>query len=60
MIATARLTGQTLGASLAALQFNLFAHGGALMALRVAAGFALLAAGFSAMRRGGPRKAPAG
>jgi DHA2 family multidrug resistance protein-like MFS transporter len=53
MIATTRMTGQTVGAALAALQFNLFAQNGALIALRMAAVSALLAAALSSMRRRG-------
>jgi DHA2 family multidrug resistance protein-like MFS transporter len=51
LIATARLTGQTLGASLAALIFAVSAHDGAVIALRYAAVVALLAAGISATRQ---------
>jgi MFS transporter, DHA2 family, multidrug resistance protein len=38
--ATARLTGQTIGAALAALCFSLAGHGGAALALALGAGFA--------------------
>lgn len=53
LIATARLTGQTLGASLAALMFAVSAHDGAVRALRCAALVALFAAGVSALRQRG-------
>jgi MFS transporter, DHA2 family, multidrug resistance protein len=50
MLGTARLTGQTLGAALTAILFDLFATRGETIALEVAAGFALVAAAVSAMR----------
>jgi len=50
MLGTARLTGQTLGAVLTAILFDLFASRGETIALEVAAAFALVAAAVSAMR----------
>jgi hypothetical protein len=50
MLGTARLTGQTLGAALTAILFDLFATRGETIALEAAAGFALVAAAVSAMR----------
>lgn len=52
MLGTARLTGQTLGAVLTAILFDLFAVRGETIALEVAAGFALAAAVISLMRLG--------
>jgi DHA2 family multidrug resistance protein-like MFS transporter len=40
IVATARLTGQTVGAALAALCFGLAGHDGAVVALALGAGFA--------------------
>jgi MFS transporter, DHA2 family, multidrug resistance protein len=40
IVATARLTGQTLGAALAALCFSLAGHDGATLALALGTGFA--------------------
>jgi MFS transporter, DHA2 family, multidrug resistance protein len=57
MLGTARLTGQTLGAALVALIFNMFSSSGNMAALVVAAGFAAAAAIVSCMRIGRP---PAG
>jgi MFS transporter, DHA2 family, multidrug resistance protein len=56
MLGTARLTGQTLGAVLTAILFDLFkaAHG-EILALEVAAAFALTAALISSMRLAGGR-----
>jgi DHA2 family multidrug resistance protein-like MFS transporter len=50
MLSTARLTGQTTGAVLAAIFFELFAARGEVVALSVAAGLALAAAGVSVLR----------
>jgi DHA2 family multidrug resistance protein-like MFS transporter len=55
MLGTARLTGQTLGAVLTAILFDLFHVGGETMALEVAAAFALSAAGISMLRLGRDR-----
>ena len=52
MLGTARLTGQTLGAVLTAILFELFAARGETIALEVAAAFALTAAVISIMRLG--------
>ena len=48
--ATARLTGQTTGAALAALCFSLAGHGGATVALALGAGFAALGSLMSFLR----------
>jgi DHA2 family multidrug resistance protein-like MFS transporter len=50
MLSTARLTGQTIGATLVALLFNLSAMHGAMIALIVAAVCAMAAAAVSFMR----------
>src|ERR1700710_144676 len=50
MVATARLTGQTTGAALAALCFSLVGREGATLALVLGAGFAALGCGMSVMR----------
>ena len=50
IVATARLTGQTLGAALAALCFSLAGHDGATLALAVGAGFAGLGSVISVLR----------
>jgi len=50
IVATARLTGQTLGAALAALCFELGGHGGATLALALGAGFAALGCVMSFLR----------
>ena len=50
MLATARLTGQTMGAVLTATFLHLFGAAGAVVSLSVAAAFAVVAAGFSLMR----------
>lgn len=50
MLGTARLTGQTSGAVLTAIFFEMFANRAELIALGVAAGLAIVAAGFSALR----------
>jgi DHA2 family multidrug resistance protein-like MFS transporter len=57
IVATARLTGQTLGAALAALCFGLAGHDGATLALALGAGFAALGSVMSFLRLavGGPR-----
>jgi MFS transporter, DHA2 family, multidrug resistance protein len=57
--ATARLTGQTVGAALAALCFSLAGHGGAAVALALGAGFAALGSVMSFLRLtvGPPRNA---
>ncbi len=52
MLGTARLTGQTLGAVLTATLFQLFQTRGETLALEAAAGFALVSAGVSLLRRG--------
>ena len=58
IVATARLTGQTVGAALAALCFALAGHDGATLALALGAGFAALGAVMSFLRLavGPPRK----
>jgi DHA2 family multidrug resistance protein-like MFS transporter len=50
IVATARLTGQTLGAALAALCFALGGHNGATVALTVGAGFAAVGSLMSFLR----------
>jgi DHA2 family multidrug resistance protein-like MFS transporter len=50
MVATARLTGQTIGAALAALCFSLAGHDGAALALALGAGFAGLGSVMSFLR----------
>jgi DHA2 family multidrug resistance protein-like MFS transporter len=50
IVATARLTGQTLGAALAALCFALGGHNGATLALALGAGFAALGSVMSFLR----------
>jgi DHA2 family multidrug resistance protein-like MFS transporter len=50
IVATARLTGQTLGAALAALCFALGGHDGATLALALGAGFAALGGVMSFLR----------
>jgi DHA2 family multidrug resistance protein-like MFS transporter len=50
IVATARLTGQTLGAALAALCFALAGHNGAMLALALGAGFAALGSVMSFLR----------
>ena len=50
IVATARLTGQTLGAALAALCFTLAGHDGATLALALGAGFAALGSVMSFLR----------
>jgi DHA2 family multidrug resistance protein-like MFS transporter len=52
MLGTARLTGQTSGAVLTAIFLQLFASRGEIVALYVAAAFAIIAACFSLMRAG--------
>lgn len=58
IVATARLTGQTIGAALAALCFALAGHDGATLALALGAGFAALGSVMSFLRMlvGAPRK----
>jgi DHA2 family multidrug resistance protein-like MFS transporter len=58
IVATARLTGQTIGAALAALCFALAGHDGAALALALGAGFAALGSVMSFLRLavGAPRK----
>src|SRR5260370_35241524 len=58
IVATARLTGQTAGAALAALCFALAGHDGATLALALGAGFAALGSVMSFLRLvvGAPRK----
>ncbi len=50
MVATARLTGQTLGAALTALCFGLAGGDGAVLALALGAGFAALGSVMSFLR----------
>jgi DHA2 family multidrug resistance protein-like MFS transporter len=50
IVATARLTGQTTGAALAALCFALAGHSGATVALALGAGFAALGSVMSFLR----------
>jgi MFS transporter, DHA2 family, multidrug resistance protein len=50
MVATARLTGQTTGAALAAFCFGLVGHDGATLALALGAGFAALGCVMSVLR----------
>jgi DHA2 family multidrug resistance protein-like MFS transporter len=50
IVATARLTGQTIGAALAALCFALAGHEGATLALALGAGFAVLGSTMSFLR----------
>ena len=50
IVATARLTGQTIGAALAALCFSLAGHEGATVALALGAGFAALGSLMSFLR----------
>ncbi|WP_315741574.1 MULTISPECIES: MFS transporter [unclassified Bradyrhizobium] len=50
IVATARLTGQTTGAALAALCFSLAGHQGATLALALGAGFAALGSAMSFLR----------
>jgi DHA2 family multidrug resistance protein-like MFS transporter len=59
IVATARLTGQTTGAALAALCFALAGHDGATVALALGAGFAALGSVMSVLRLavGPPRNA---
>ena len=59
IVATARLTGQTVGAALAALCFALAGHDGATLALALGAGFAALGSVMSFLRLavGPPKKA---
>jgi DHA2 family multidrug resistance protein-like MFS transporter len=52
MLGTARLTGQTMGAVLTAVFLHMFASRGEIVALYVAAAFAVLGAWFSLMRTG--------
>jgi DHA2 family multidrug resistance protein-like MFS transporter len=60
MLGTARLTGQTLGAVLTAILFDLAGGRGETLALEAAAGFALTAAAISLTRRSRAReRAPA-
>jgi DHA2 family multidrug resistance protein-like MFS transporter len=55
IVATARLTGQTTGAALAALCFSLAGHKGAALALALGAGFAVLGSVMSFLRMAAPR-----
>lgn len=57
MLGTARLTGQTMGAVLTAVFFELFAARGEVISLAVGAVCALVAAGFSLGRLGAGRRA---
>jgi DHA2 family multidrug resistance protein-like MFS transporter len=57
MLGTARLTGQTSGAVLTAIFFELFASHAEAVALWTAAALAVVAAGLSALRLGGARGA---
>jgi DHA2 family multidrug resistance protein-like MFS transporter len=52
MLGTARLTGQTLGAVLTAILFEMFAGRGEILALAAASGFAATAAAISLLRLG--------
>jgi DHA2 family multidrug resistance protein-like MFS transporter len=54
MLSTARLTGQTLGATLVALIFNMAPHNGTVLSLFVAGGFALAAGCVSLTRLAHP------
>ena len=57
IVATARLTGQTIGAALAALCFALAGHDGATVALALGAGFAALGSVMSVLRLAvGPKR----
>jgi DHA2 family multidrug resistance protein-like MFS transporter len=58
MLSTARLTGQTTGAVLTAILFELFTARGEILALELGAGFALVAGVISLLRLGGPRTRP--
>ena len=58
MLGTARLTGQTSGAVLVAILFELFASKGELIALETAAVLALVAAGISTLRLSGRPNIP--
>jgi DHA2 family multidrug resistance protein-like MFS transporter len=51
IVATARLTGQTTGAALAAFCFGMMGHEGATWALALGAGFAALGCVLSFMRQ---------
>jgi MFS transporter, DHA2 family, multidrug resistance protein len=55
IVATARLTGQTIGAALAALCFSLAGHRGAALALALGAGFAAVGSVMSFLRMAVPR-----
>jgi DHA2 family multidrug resistance protein-like MFS transporter len=55
MLGTARLTGQSIGAALVALMFNLFNDSGTQSALWLAAAFACIAAIISSLRLSQPR-----
>jgi DHA2 family multidrug resistance protein-like MFS transporter len=55
IVATARLTGQTIGAALAAFCFSLAGHEGAALALALGAGFAALGSVMSFLRMAVPR-----
>jgi DHA2 family multidrug resistance protein-like MFS transporter len=55
IVATARLTGQTIGAALAALCFSLAGHQGAALALALGAGFAAVGSVMSFLRMAVPR-----
>jgi DHA2 family multidrug resistance protein-like MFS transporter len=55
MVATARLTGQTTGAALAALCFGLAGREGATLALVLGAVFAAAGCGMSVLRLVAPR-----
>ena len=57
MLATARLTGQTIGAVMTAIFLELFASRGEVIGLWVAAGFALAAAAVSLSRQAFPKAA---
>jgi DHA2 family multidrug resistance protein-like MFS transporter len=57
IVATARLTGQTIGAALAALCFALAGHEGATVALALGAGFAAFGSVMSFLRLAVPRRA---
>ncbi|WP_029003596.1 MFS transporter [Azorhizobium doebereinerae] len=59
MVATARLLGQTIGASLVALCFALAGQSGSTLALALGAGFAFLGSGASFLRLAAGRGVPA-
>ena len=58
VVATARLTGQTIGAALAALCFGLVGREGATLALVLGAAFAAIGCGMSVLRLVAPQSGP--